>query len=64
MSLAGMYYYVEGKEDLLFEIQKGSFERVRRGAEEATAGATTPEEQLAGLHPAPRHVLRHATWTR
>ena len=46
MSLAGMYYYVEGKEDLLFEIQKGSFERVRRGAEGATAGATTPEEKL------------------
>jgi AcrR family transcriptional regulator len=46
MSLAGMYYYVEGKEDLLFEIQKGSFERVRRGAEEATVGAGTAEEKL------------------
>jgi AcrR family transcriptional regulator len=47
MSLAGMYYYVAGKEDLLFEIQKGSFERVRRGAEESLAGGgTTPEERL------------------
>jgi len=46
MSLAGMYYYVAGKEDLLFEIQKGSFERVRHGAEEAVAGAATPEERL------------------
>jgi len=46
MSLAGMYYYVAGKEDLLLEIQKGSFERVRRGAEEAVAGAATPEERL------------------
>ena len=46
MSLAGMYYYVAGKEDLLLEIQKGSFERVRRGAEEAIAGAATPEEKL------------------
>jgi AcrR family transcriptional regulator len=46
MSLAGMYYYVEGKEDLLFEIQKSSFELVRRGAEEAVGGATTPEERL------------------
>ncbi len=46
MSLAGMYYYVAGKEDLLFEIQKGSFERVRSGAEEAVAGAVTPEERL------------------
>jgi AcrR family transcriptional regulator len=47
MSLAGMYYYVAGKEDLLFEIQKGSFERVRRGAEESLAGrGATPEERL------------------
>ena len=46
MSLAGMYYYVAGKEDLLFEIQRGSFDRVRRGAEEAVAGAATPEEKL------------------
>ncbi len=46
MSLAGMYYYVAGKEDLLLGIQKGSFERVRRGAEAAVAGAATPEERL------------------
>lgn len=46
MSLAGMYYYVAGKEDLLLEIQKGSFERVRRGAEAAVAGAATPAEKL------------------
>ena len=46
MSLAGMYYYVAGKEDLLFEIQKGSFERVRRGAVEAVAGAATAEDKL------------------
>jgi AcrR family transcriptional regulator len=46
MSLAGMYYYVAGKEDLLFEIQKGSFERVRRGATEAVAAAESPEEKL------------------
>ena len=46
MSLAGMYYYVRGKEDLLREIQRGCFERVRRGAEEAVAGAAGPEERL------------------
>lgn len=46
MSLAGMYYYVKGKEDLLFEIQRGCFERVRRGAEEAIAGTTDAEERL------------------
>ncbi len=41
MSLAGMYYYVKGKEDLLFEIQRGCFERVREGAERAI-GAAAP----------------------
>jgi AcrR family transcriptional regulator len=46
MSLAGMYYYVRGKEDLLLEIQRGCFERVRQGAEEAVAGVVGPEERL------------------
>ncbi|HTT67993.1 MAG TPA: TetR/AcrR family transcriptional regulator [Gemmatimonadales bacterium] len=49
MSLAGMYYYVAGKEDLLFEIQKGCFERVRRAAEAAVAAAVTPEERLGAF---------------
>jgi TetR/AcrR family transcriptional regulator, cholesterol catabolism regulator len=46
MSLAGMYYYVRGKEDLLFEIQRACFERVREGAERALAEAPGPEERL------------------
>jgi len=46
MSLAGMYYYVKGKEDLLFEIQRGCFERVRQGAERTLAEATGSEERL------------------
>jgi AcrR family transcriptional regulator len=46
MSLAGMYYYVKGKEDLLFQIQRGCFERVRQGAEEAIAASAGAEEQL------------------
>jgi AcrR family transcriptional regulator len=46
MSLAGMYYYVRGKEDLLFEIERGCFERVREGAERALADASGPEERL------------------
>jgi len=46
MSLAGMYYYVRGKEDLLRDIQQGCFERVRQGAEEAVAGAVGAEERL------------------
>jgi AcrR family transcriptional regulator len=56
MSLAGMYYYVAGKEDLLFEIQKGSFERVWRGAQEAVAGATTPEARLQAF------ILHHVAF--
>lgn len=53
MSLAGMYYYVAGKEDLLYEIQKSSFERVRRAAEAAVAAAGGgPEERL-------RAFIRH-----
>ena len=53
MSLAGMYYYVAGKEDLLYEIQKSSFERVRSGAEAAVAAAGGgPEERL-------RAFIRH-----
>src|SRR6266496_3085721 len=33
MSLAGMYYYVRGKEELLFRIQERCFMRVLAGAE-------------------------------
>ncbi len=38
MSLAGMYYYVRGKEELLFRIQERCFMRVLAGAEGALAG--------------------------
>ncbi len=58
MSLAGMYYYVAGKEDLLYEIQKGCFERVRSGAEQAVAAAAGggPEERLRAF------VRHHVTF--
>ncbi len=51
MSLAGMYYYVRGKEDLLFQIQKSVFERVRQGAEAALAatGRGSAEERVQGF---------------
>ncbi len=56
MSLAGMYYYVRGKEDLLFEIQKSVFERVRQGAEAALASAgANAEERLQAFI---RHHVR------
>ena len=55
MSLAGMYYYVRGKEDLLFEIQRGCFERVHQGAAQAVAGVSGPEDCLQAFI---RHHVR------
>ena len=52
MSLAGMYYYTRGKEDLLALIQERCFTRVLAGAEEAVAGARDPSERL-------RAFIRH-----
>jgi len=49
MSLAGMYYYVKGKEDLLFQIQKLCFERVHAGSQAAVARETSPEARLAAF---------------
>ena len=50
MSLAGMYYYTRGKEDLLALIQERCFTRVLAGAEQAMAGGgvgvTDPAERL------------------
>ncbi len=49
MSLAGMYYYVRGKEDLLFQIQKSCFEQVAGGARAAVAGEHGAEARLAAF---------------
>lgn len=49
MSLAGMYYYVKGKEDLLYQIQKACFEQVLAGAAGAVAGGASPTERLAAF---------------
>jgi len=46
MSLAGMYYYVRGKEQLLFLIQEHCFSEVLHGARAATAAAGDPTERL------------------
>ena len=47
MSLAGMYYYVRGKEELLATIQERCFTRVLEGAERAVAARTgDPVERL------------------
>ena len=46
MSLAGMYYYVRGKDDLLALIQERCFARVLDGAERAVAASSDPFERL------------------
>lgn len=52
MSLAGMYYYVRGKDELLYLIQERCFRRVLDGARTAVAQGATPTERLA-------HFIRH-----
>jgi TetR/AcrR family transcriptional regulator, cholesterol catabolism regulator len=46
MSLAGMYYYTRGKEDLLALVQERCFTRVLAGAEAAVAVASDPADRL------------------
>jgi len=46
MSLAGMYYYVRGKEELLALIQERCFTRVLEGAKRAVAASADPVERL------------------
>jgi TetR/AcrR family transcriptional regulator, cholesterol catabolism regulator len=54
MSLAGMYYYVRGKEELLCRIQERCFSAVLAGAERALAG-TPSADPLERLHAFIRH---------
>src|ERR1700704_6449036 len=58
MSLAGMYYYVRGKEELLFRIQERCFIRVLAGAERALEGLddAEPGERLQAF------VRHHVTF--
>ena len=45
-SLAGMYHYMESKEELLFQIQDRCFALVLEGAHEALADDSDPESRL------------------
>src|SRR5438105_14074641 len=54
MSLAGMYYYVRGKEALLALVQERCFARVLAGAEQAIAAGTDPVERVQAFI---RHTL-------
>ena len=46
VSLAGLYYYVESKEELLYLIQRRNFEQVIAGMRERLVGATDPVDRL------------------
>ena len=49
MSLAGIYYYVSGKEEILFHIQKRCFERVLESLARKLEGVRDPQERLRRL---------------
>src|ERR1700730_6372112 len=46
MSLAGMYYYFQSKERLLFLIQKHTFTTIVPGLQEQLHGVSDPEQQV------------------
>ena len=46
MSLAGLYYYFESKERLLYLIQKHTFSTIVRRLKTRLAGVSDPEEQI------------------
>src|SRR6185437_7022629 len=46
MSLAGLYYYFESKEKLLYLIQKHTFDTVLRSARERLASTSDPEQRV------------------
>ena len=56
MSLAGMYHYVSGKDELLFLIQQRCFTEVLAAAESAVTGAAPPHERLE------RFIRHHITF--
>ena len=48
-SLAGMYYYFDSKDDLLFQIQHGTFSRLLAEQESLVARTADPEERMRNL---------------
>ena len=49
MSLAGLYYYYRGKEEILFDIQNQAFETLLNHHAEALAGVREPKKKLANI---------------
>lgn len=56
VSLAGIYHYVAGKEELLYWIQFHTFDSLHRGLESSLEGIVDPRERLAA---AVRNHVRH-----
>ena len=56
VSLAGIYHYVAGKEELLYWIQFHTFDSLLRGLQASTKGLQAPRERLAA---AVRNHVRH-----
>lgn len=56
MSLAGMYYYVRSKEDLLALIQERCFTGVLDGAKTALEGCSDPQDRLEAF------IRHHVTY--
>lgn len=48
-SLAGMYYYFDSKEDLLYQIQRGTFSRLLEQQEQQCAAIVDTEERLRSI---------------
>ena len=49
LSLAGLYHYVEGKDELLFLVLDGALDELLGALDEALAGAPTPAAKLLAL---------------
>lgn len=47
MSLAGLYYYYRGKDEILFDIQNEAFTTLLEAHATALAGVTDPQEKLS-----------------
>ena len=56
MSLAGMYYYVRSKEDLLALIQERCFTSVLEGARKVLVGQSDPQDRLEAF------IRHHVTY--
>ena len=56
LSLSGVYHYVAGKEELLYWIQRNTFDSLLRGLRSSLEGVVGPRERL---HTAVLNHLRH-----